>query len=61
MDSLGNVLVTKTRNPGRGVVDECLVRFDSIQDHDFVQSQAPKLGRSIGKVGMCLELSLIHI
>lgn len=56
IESLGEVTCSKTRNPARGIVDECLVRFDSIQDRDFVQSRAPNLARSVGKAGLRLEI-----
>ena len=38
------------------MVDECLVRFASIQDRDFVQSRAPSLAKSMGKAGLRLEI-----
>lgn len=56
IDDLGEVVISRTKNPGRGVTDECLVRFSTIQDRDFVQSKAPKLARSTGKAGMRLEI-----
>ena len=56
IDELGEVVISKTKNPGRGVTDECLVRFSTIQDRDFVQSKAPKLAKCSGKAGMRLEI-----